>query len=587
MQELISLRSFLEVDRLSVCQFTENDEVKVVTESINDNRLPPLLSSSFPLDDVLPLSRELFFQFRTGAMVNVARRTVFQIPPSNLNLDSFRFETLTYLAENSQMVKHLTDMGVTFYLVMPIFHQETVWGLLMAHHSEVSFVSNRKLEVLGMLVSQLSATITQDALRAQAQTQAEQEKVLHQIDMLLQSSSDPDFQTALESAVMAYQGSGGRLCMRSQIQTPPYRTIKDFMSWLNASGRNIRAYTCGLQPAIPIQADAKLMEFYRLWPDHFFSGSYQIWAIADLYQASELQSLFNAFRPTPIQSLLLIPLVYRQRFLGYLSIFRNAAASNDTLSERVAPVQEWTDLKLAQMLGQRFAAAVYENELSQQLHDSNVQLNTELQQHSAQLQQVAQQQEGLSDVLNKIRSGSDLDAIFQTTTKDLCKLLQAERLSVYRFNADWGGEFIHNFEYAVPEWLRSFKLGKNTAWNDTYLQETQGGRYRYDETFEVDNIYEAELSSCHSDILEQFQIKAFATAPIFVGKHLWGILAAYQHSRFRHWTTTDVLLLSQTASALGLALQQAELLAQSQGSITHFQTLSKEFDLGGGALPSN
>ena len=587
MQDLISLRSFLEVDRVSVCQFTENDEVKVVAESINDNRLPPLLSSSFPLEGVLPLSRQLFFQSRTGAMVNVAKRTVFQIPPSNLKLDSFRFETLTYLDESSQIVKHLTDTGVTFYLVMPIFHQETAWGLLMAHHSEVSFISNRKLEVLGMLVSQLSATIAQDVLRTQVQTQAEQEKVLHRIDTLLQSSSTPDFQTALESTVATFQGSGGRLCMRSQIQTPPYRTIKDFISWLNASGRNTRAYTCGLQPAIPTKADAKLMDYYRLWPDHFASGSYQIWAIADLYQVSELQPLFNAFRPTPIHSLLMLPLVYRQQFLGYLSIFRNAAASNDAQSERVVPVREWTDLKLAQMIGQRFATAAYENELSQQLHDSNVHLNTELQQHAAQLKQVAQQQKGLSDVLNKIQSGSDLETIFQTTTKDLCKLLQAERLAVYRFNADWGGEFIHNFEYVVPKWQRAFKLGKNTAWNDTYLQETQGGRYRYNETFEVENIYEAGLSSCHSDILEQFQIKAFSTAPIFVGKHLWGVLAAYQHSQFRHWTTTDVLFLSQTASALGLALKQAELLAQSQDSTTHLQTLSKELDLGSGALPSN
>ena len=93
-----------------------------------------------------------------------------------------------------------------------------------------------------------------------------------------------------------------------------------------------------------------------------------------------------------------------------------------------------------------------------------------------------------------------------------------------------------------------------------YLQETQGGRYRHNETFVVDDIYQAQLSPCHCEILEQFHIRAFATAPIFVGKRLWGVLAVYQHSQARHWLATDIVFLSQTATSLGLALLQADLL---------------------------
>ena len=49
-------------------------------------------------------------------------------------------------------------------------------------------------------------------------------------------------------------------------------------------------------------------------------------------------------------------------------------------------------------------------------------------------------------------------------------------------------------------------FGKNLVWEDTYLQETKGGRYRNNESFVVNDIYQAGHSRCHIDILEQFKI---------------------------------------------------------------------------------
>ncbi|MEM9908091.1 MAG: GAF domain-containing protein, partial [Cyanobacteria bacterium P01_D01_bin.44] len=243
----------------------------------------------------------------------------------------------------------------------------------------------------------------------------------------------------------------------------------------------------------------------------------------------------------PIRSLLMIPLVYRQQLQGYLSIFRNAADS--------------TDLELAQKIGRQFAIALYERALSQQLHVSSDAQSTEAQLSTHQLLRVSQQQVGLSEMLAQLQTATDLTTFARATTKGICQLLAAERVSVYRFNDDWGGEYIHEFEYAKPEWIRTAKLGENTAWNDTFLQETQGGRYRNNETYVVDDIHQAGLASCHIDMLKQFEVQSFSTAPIFVNGQLWGVLAAYQHSAPRHWPTTDVFFLHQSATFLGLAFQ--------------------------------
>lgn len=174
------------------------------------------------------------------------------------------------------------------------------------------------------------------------------------------------------------------------------------------------------------------------------------------------------------------------------------------------------------------------------------------------------QQRALYRVISKIRASLDLETIFRTTTKETCKLLHVERVAVYQFSEDWGGTFVSDFEFAAPNWSDLEPLGKNTVWNDSYLQDNQGGRYKNNESLVVADIRNANFSQCHIDLLEQFHIRAYATAPIFIGQKLWGVLAAYQHSNSRQWKESEVQFLSQVAGHLGFAVQQAQLLTEIQ-----------------------
>jgi signal transduction histidine kinase len=142
--------------------------------------------------------------------------------------------------------------------------------------------------------------------------------------------------------------------------------------------------------------------------------------------------------------------------------------------------------------------------------------------------------------------------------------LSVDRVAVYRFNPDWSGEFVSDFESFSPNWKSSLPLGVNTVWHDTHLQETQGGRYRNNETFAVNDIYKVGHSDCHVEILEQFGIMAYAIAPIFVGQDLWGLLAVYQNAGPRHWEASELKFLTQIGVQLGVALLQAELLTQTR-----------------------
>ena len=168
---------------------------------------------------------------------------------------------------------------------------------------------------------------------------------------------------------------------------------------------------------------------------------------------------------------------------------------------------------------------------------------------SVQLARVAERQQTLARIIAKMRQSLDVETIFKTTTQEVCQLLKSDRVAVYRFNADWGGEFVSDYESANPRWQKNVNFGLGVVWDDTHLQETQGGRYRNNEMSVVNDVYDMGFTQCHLDILEQFHVKAFMIAPIFAGQELWGLLGAYQHlavgtGKLRKWSFSCKLPLS-------------------------------------------
>lgn len=182
------------------------------------------------------------------------------------------------------------------------------------------------------------------------------------------------------------------------------------------------------------------------------------------------------------------------------------------------------------------------------------------------------QQKALAKAINRIRREQlNLDAIFATTTREVCQLLEADRVAVYRFTPNWGGEFVA--EFVTPGWVKLVEPEPRKIWEDTYLQETQGGRYCNNETFAVDDIYKAGHKPCHIELLEQFQAKAYIIVPILVNERLWGLLAAYQNSEPRHWEAAEIDLLTQIGEQFGIAVQQAELLSELQTEVSERQRM--------------
>ncbi|MBD2196429.1 MULTISPECIES: GAF domain-containing protein [Calothrix] len=183
----------------------------------------------------------------------------------------------------------------------------------------------------------------------------------------------------------------------------------------------------------------------------------------------------------------------------------------------------------------------------------------------AQLQQQARHKQLLWNITQTIRQSLEIEVIINAAVQEVRQILAVDRVALYRFGADWSGEFIA--EAVTGDWVKLVGADVQQVWEDTYLQETQGGRFQTGETLIVPDIYQAGLKPCHVELLEQFQAKAYVITSIFVNGALWGLLAMYQNLQPYTWTTWEIELLQQIASQLAIAIQQASLYEQIQSEL--------------------
>ena len=189
---------------------------------------------------------------------------------------------------------------------------------------------------------------------------------------------------------------------------------------------------------------------------------------------------------------------------------------------------------------------------------------------AAESEASAMRERTVLEIVSKIRETFDLDEIFQNTAQKLREALKCDRLVLYRFDPDWGGQFVA--ESVARGWQPLLGSDLETGWNDTCLQRTEGGNYTsYDYSFIVNDVSQAELTDCHRAMYDKIEAKSVCILPVFQGKTLWGLLAAYQNSSPRVWKEGEIRLLTQTGVQLGISLAQVDLFQQIQAQSHQLQ----------------
>lgn len=385
----------LQVDRVKMYRFEPDGSGEVIAEAVDLEVLPSLRQLRFPATDIPPEARAKFESARLRVIVDVSgKRKATSIrdegyqpqyqESSAVDYRPMDYHQVDYSPVDPCHIEYLTAMGVAASLVIPVLHQNRLWGLLVVHHSQPRRFSERELQLLQMLADQLEIAIAQSYLLTQARQQAAYEALISRVSQILHYPLGLSTlrQQVLETLVEALNASGGRLYLLGDQITP-----------------HDQLYTLGDQPSGEQPEDSRWedllkqqffsrqevqapeLNFSRAsgwshWEDKpteprietnpSASGSAADGSVNRAYDQpfsltlSELrqsgrQDLCERLESTPIRSLLVVPLVFQEHCLGYLTLFRQGVSvdiqwagqcdSNQRLQYPKLSFQLWRDLR--------------------------------------------------------------------------------------------------------------------------------------------------------------------------------------------------------------------------------------------------
>ncbi|MBD2775888.1 GAF domain-containing protein [Iningainema tapete] len=509
---VIEVRNLLQVDRALIYRFQSENQGTVLAESLVAGYTPALSESL----SAIAFGGENRLSYQQQLVVA---------------LDNIEEKALS--AHQLQLLK---KFQVKASLSLPILLDRQVWGLLVVQQcSGLRQWQETQINLLFQIVTQLSLMLLPEEFRTQMQKQTEQEKILAKaIEKIRQTLNlDTIFKiTAKEVRQILNADRVGvfRFVPNSGFSDGEF-VSEDVNGYTSALAAKVHDYCFGEQYAV-----------------HYAKG--QIQAVADIYNANLSDCHINILSQFQVRANLIIPLLKGSKLWGLLCIHQCSSP------------RQWQqdEIEFAKQIASQFSVALQQAEYLEQLREQSI-----------QIAKTAERERAVVKVIQKIRTSSDIDTIFKTTTQEVRKLLGVERVTIYKFRPDYFGDFV--VESESGGWAKLV----GSAWEDPYLNEHSGGRFRKNEPFVVDDVYNADLTDCHLEALEEFGIKSCMVVSIFQGQKLWGLLSAFQHSGSRHWQEGEVKVLAQIGSQLGVALQHAEYIEELRSSS---QRLAKSVEQG-------
>jgi two-component system NtrC family sensor kinase len=205
----------------------------------------------------------------------------------------------------------------------------------------------------------------------------------------------------------------------------------------------------------------------------------------------------------------------------------------------------------------------------------------------SQTRRQAEQESLLRLIGNQIRSTLDLGTILQTAVREVRQLLQCDRVIIYQFEDNWQGKVVVE-DMTVPWPSILGDMGADKCFRGDYADLYQQGRVKA-----INDIFHADLESCHVDFLDSLQVKANLIVPIVTSRseenslstagssnlkpgRLWGLLIAHECGDTRNWQRQEMELLSQLADQMAIAIQQAELYSQVREAAVKSQAQTQQ-----------
>lgn len=442
----------------------------------------------------------------------------------------------------------LEQYDIEAYVLVPLVVSNRLWGLLGAYQT----VSTRQwqdtdIQFLAQVGGQLGTIIQQHESTQALSQEKTWAEALNKIASL--GNQAPDFKTLLQKTVQEI-----RLVLGVD-RVAVYRSYPQ-------SGHNDGEFVAeSLGSNIPSALNISIHDhcFGEQYVEKYADGF--VYAIPDVYANEMTQCHLDLYKQLNIQANLIVPLTTQGELWGMLCAHQCHSA------------YEWgsAEIQFMQRVASQFGVLLQQADYIQTI-EKRVQ----------QDQAIAK----ISNTLRQQETVENMDELFNSVVNDVRQTLKSDRVVVYRFNPDWSGYFIAEsagagwntlmrLQETRPEILANVSDCSVSDLADTFLQETGGGGFGQGMRYRVcPDIYQANFSPCHVELLEEYQARGYIISAIFVQKTLWGLLATYQNTGPRNWDDDEVDFLEQVATQMGVAIQQQKYIEDIQRKSRQDQALS-------------
>ncbi len=509
------MRKFLNVDRVAICQFRQDHSLQYVFES--------KVGAVTPMLDVVLEDSHL--QSQAGGIFRQNKPFVVHHAEKDPNLTPCH-------AEN------LADFDIKSCAIVAIYQGKKLWGLLGAYqHNGARVWEDNEVRLLGQVGDLVGVSLHQSELLAEMARAAENQEALPEIINKISNTAYTEkiYQTAVEEVRRLLNVE--HACI--------YKFRPDYF------GDFIYESHSGGWPNLVGSA----------WEDTYvqqhqggrFQNTEQPFLADDIYTAGLSECHIQTLEYFKVRSFLIVAIRQGGKLWGLLSTFQHSGPRH-WLESDVKVLQEISRQMEASLRGADYIA--------------------KLQTQSAEMSKTAEVGRSAAELAPQILQAKTTEQIFYTAQRGLRQLLKCDRIAIYRFNADWSQTLLYPPQSNSSEFSQTL----SAIWPKTDLQENQGGPYQNRESLVVNNIYTSNHAPLEIEMLEEHQISAYMTVPIFKADQLWGLLGIYQESEPRSWAECEINALGQVGLQLGIAMQQVDYLEQLNQTNQKEQLLSKITD---------
>jgi methyl-accepting chemotaxis protein PixJ len=439
--------------------------------------------------------------------------------------------------------EQLEKLEVKANLVTPILNEGNLFGLLVAHQCEKSRQwQEGEVEFLRQLAIKVSLALENAKLlddMARLQTQAETERkwtnyFTDAIQYIRQSLQQDD---VLDISVEEVR----RVLMCDRVVV--YSLNQDKYGVVIAES---------VTPGYPRALNKTIEDpcFEARYLDKYRDG--RVRAIDDIYQAGMTKCYIEQLETLEVKANLVTPIINEGKLFGLL------------VAHQCSQPRHWQDYEI------RWVTQIA-TQVGFALDNAKILAASTTQQEQAETER--KWTNYFTDAIQYIRQSLQQDDVLDISVEEVRRVLMCDRVVVYSLNQDKYGVVIA--ESVTPGYPRALnKTIEDPCFEARYLDKYRDGRVRA-----IDDIYQAGMTQCYIEQLETLEVKANLVTPILNEGKLFGLLVAHQCSQTRHWQDYEIRWVTQIATQVGFALDNAILLKKLKNDGLPTQLLNN-FSLG-------